>query len=967
MMGNHYLLNQAQGWAAVCISKNACTSLKKAILATKKIELSSKLEIHRAIGFDEDSEHLLPVSKGKPDGLLTFAVWRDPVDRFLSAFRHFSLDRNEGRLRDWPQTLEGWIACAESELEKPILEQDEHIRRQSDYYSHGDVDVIVDIRNLSEWFRGRGWGQLPRENASSQAEIHSPTDLQVQKIRTLYSSDYTECRPSWPLSDEKPRVEGMWVGDTLPPLAELCMRSFLDQGFHFRLWSYRHFKGIPGEVENEDAGSILTSDKVFRHSSGSYSPFGDWFRYELLSKLGGLWTDMDVACLQPFQMGPDPWFACEENGVASLGLVRFSQGHPLTHWLARLSEDPTIPVPWDQQADLERKERLRNEFRCPKQLRMNVPWGITGPAEFTKAVNHFSLQRFAAPSRSVYPVPWGVWRHSFNGTFSLQEPRFKDSLGIHLWGEMLRREPDAMQNLSPTSIVAKLLERHQSKLSTDVSTDISERSHGRILVGVCSCRRYPEKRQAVRDTWMTNPAEGIDCVFFVGGASPLHNEPDTVVLEVDDSYDALPEKVLSFFRHALTHSDFDWLFKCDDDTYLSLPRLGQLTTLGGDLVGNPMLDTRGSPSGGAGYLLSRQIVQALVEDTELPRRGAEDVIIGEGAVRLGAIAVSSEKLRWNAVPAPAPDNDLITAHWCSPARLKSIHSAMTKSPSRVIQATSPHWNDSLTFYDSGSFRRTGSGCDGTWRLIDDTRIALDWFDWPGELLLLDSEGRGRVTLPAKPARQPHVERWISLWHTFGSHGLPHLGQFQSMNPGVPVHVLHGERHEKEADRKHAWRNCDRVLRDWWHQTGKFLEFDRVAILEWDVLFRQTLNHVFPPGDFVGRKIKLPGSQPDWPWFREIACLPASARDSACGIAPLAILAVSRRCLSAIMEHPLSNEMFDADIFCELRFATLAKLSGFELVQCPDSLPNVEWHEVPPGNTSGVWHAVKLPQLESVPI
>jgi hypothetical protein len=32
MMGNHYLLNSTIAWAAVCISKNGCTSLKARVL-----------------------------------------------------------------------------------------------------------------------------------------------------------------------------------------------------------------------------------------------------------------------------------------------------------------------------------------------------------------------------------------------------------------------------------------------------------------------------------------------------------------------------------------------------------------------------------------------------------------------------------------------------------------------------------------------------------------------------------------------------------------------------------------------------------------------------------------------------------------------------------------------------------------------------------------------------------------------
>ncbi|KAA3146119.1 MULTISPECIES: hypothetical protein, partial [unclassified Akkermansia] len=91
----------------------------------------------------------------------------------------------------------------------------------------------------------------------------------------------------------------------------------------------------------------------------------------------------------------------------------------------------------------------------------------------------------------------------------------------------------------------------------------------KILVGICSCQRMKEKRDAVRETWLEHPADGIECVFFVGGKEGLEEERgDTVVLDTADGYDELPGKVKSFFRYALENYDFEWLFKCDDDTYV---------------------------------------------------------------------------------------------------------------------------------------------------------------------------------------------------------------------------------------------------------------------------------------------------------------------------------------------------------------------------------------------------------------
>jgi hypothetical protein len=93
-----------------------------------------------------------------------------------------------------------------------------------------------------------------------------------------------------------------------------------------------------------------------------------------------------------------------------------------------------------------------------------------------------------------------------------------------------------------------------------------------VLVGICSCRKNSNHRKAVRETWFPVDVPGISARFFVGsGECP--EEPDTVGLDVPDDYEHLPIKVLQFFRYALAHFEFDWLFKCDDDTYLAADRL----------------------------------------------------------------------------------------------------------------------------------------------------------------------------------------------------------------------------------------------------------------------------------------------------------------------------------------------------------------------------------------------------------
>ena len=254
----------------------------------------------------------------------------------------------------------------------------------------------------------------------------------------------------------------------------------------------------------------------------------------------------------------------------------------------------------------------------------------------------------------------------------------------------------------------------------------------RILVGICSCRSNRGKREAVRETWLSRPVPGIECRFFVGGGTiPPDGEPDVVALAAADDYGHLPQKVRAFFAAALATSDFDWLFKCDDDTYLALDRLHRLIDGAHELVGNEFVESRGSPSGGAGYLLSRRVVRLLADDSGLSDTGAEDVIVGKAAIGYGARALGTANLCWDRSRRPRPGNGIVTSHWCQPEHLRAIHAALFEQPEE-IEAIHPYWRDRIHLYPSGYFARSSTACCGRWTKAESGALHLAWFDWTSE-------------------------------------------------------------------------------------------------------------------------------------------------------------------------------------------------------------------------------------------
>ena len=86
-----------------------------------------------------------------------------------------------------------------------------------------------------------------------------------------------------------------------------------------------------------DAGEILPREALFTHRrTGSVAVFADWFRYRLLAERGGIWSDMDVACLRPIDYPQAEIFGWEdERCVNNAILGRWARARALARRLLR--------------------------------------------------------------------------------------------------------------------------------------------------------------------------------------------------------------------------------------------------------------------------------------------------------------------------------------------------------------------------------------------------------------------------------------------------------------------------------------------------------------------------------------------------------------------------------------------------------------------------------------------------------
>ena len=143
----------------------------------------------------------------------------------------------------------------------------------------------------------------------------------------------------------------------------------------------------------------------------------------------------------------------------------------------------------------------------------------------------------------------------------------------------------------------------------------------RVLIAISSCERDSNNgfNDAVRKTWLNNAK--VDYKFFKGiGGTESHD--DEVILDCKDDYLSLPEKTLEILKWALDNN-YDYVFKCDTDTYVVLDRLLSSDFRNWDYIGhfnapigipNVVYRTLYTwASGGSGYFLSKKAAEIIVK------------------------------------------------------------------------------------------------------------------------------------------------------------------------------------------------------------------------------------------------------------------------------------------------------------------------------------------------------------------
>ncbi|MFT3736025.1 MAG: glycosyltransferase [Rhodocyclaceae bacterium] len=230
-------------------------------------------------------------------------------------------------------------------------------------------------------------------------------------------------------------VHMLWVAGSLSRLEYQAIASFVRQGFDVQLWHYGELANVPEGVCQRDAREVLPESSLFLNRQGSYAGFSDLFRYAVLGKFGGLYSDVDVVALRPASEMPQTPFLVTErmrDGRAKINGNVIHLPDPKPGDLIDLAAGYATAFPKDK-----------------------VFWSEIGPALLTAIAGIYPQHGFdIKPVTFANPVNW--W--DCPQQLLAPAPAPEQAHFLHLYNEMWRRSgADKNQPIPPDSMLARAL------------------------------------------------------------------------------------------------------------------------------------------------------------------------------------------------------------------------------------------------------------------------------------------------------------------------------------------------------------------------------------------------------------------------------------------------------------------------------------------------------------------------------
>lgn len=240
-------------------------------------------------------------------------------------------------------------------------------------------------------------------------------------------------------------VSGLWIGPSLSKIEQLSIKSFLNKGYDYNLYTYEKVENIPDGVTIKDANEILPKSEVFAYKNKSFSAVSNIFRFKLLYKKNAIWVDLDIICTKFYDFNKDKYLFVSEPD-------KNYEEDKLGSCIIKMPKNDIICFDAIEKCKREKEKVLKGE----------IVWGI-GPRAVKYIVEKYALQKYVKPWRFSASCANKHFESLINPEFNEKGEYFnkvedipQENYFIHLWHEFLRKNEVDKNNLPKNSFISQL-------------------------------------------------------------------------------------------------------------------------------------------------------------------------------------------------------------------------------------------------------------------------------------------------------------------------------------------------------------------------------------------------------------------------------------------------------------------------------------------------------------------------------
>lgn len=212
------------------------------------------------------------------------------------------------------------------------------------------------------------------------------------------------------------KVGSLWVSGPLPPLAVLCINSWVQTGYSVTLYVYEtpsNLHQLRKEVRIEDGEKIVEGPSEVQLNDPKYSlsGFSNYFRVMMILQTGETWLDTDILATGQKLEQNQLVVGKESSRIINGAVLGAKDGHPLI-------------------------ERLRAAIKDKGSNK--YLFGDLGPSLITSELKSLKATGLARPTSDFYEIrPYENWKLFSRNHRDEVSKRTKKSTFIHLWNEAL--------------------------------------------------------------------------------------------------------------------------------------------------------------------------------------------------------------------------------------------------------------------------------------------------------------------------------------------------------------------------------------------------------------------------------------------------------------------------------------------------------------------------------------------------